>query len=182
MSLTRRLLIGAASVIPLGLAGCAGQTPNQILTDIGNIGAALGNALAKVPTDVVPATMMTKLRLIDTDIVAAVAQVQSGALPRGTALQQAFGWVNEAITVAAGVPIPPGLPPQLVAAWTAVSMVLGAAQVVLPELAAAAGVPLPAAAEAMGPAAAYRAALPRFSDAVHARAYLARAAGATTRR
>jgi len=182
MILTRRLLLGAASVVPLALAGCAGQTPSEILTDIANIGAAFGNALTKVPADVVAPAVVTKLRRIDADIVAAVAKVRSGALPSGTALQQTLGWVNEAITVAAGVPIPPGLPPQLAATWTSVSMVLGAAQVVLPALAAAAGVPLPAAVERTGSAAAYRAALPRFPDAARARAYLARAAGAATRR
>ena len=182
MILTRRLLLGAASVAPLALAGCAGQTPSQILTDVANIGAALGNALAQVPANVVSPTMVAKLRRIDADIVAAAAKVGSGALPSGTALQQTLGWINEAIAVAAAVPIPPGLPPQLAATWTSVRMVLSAAQVVLPELAAAAGVPLPAAAERTGPVAAYRAALPRFRDAARARVYLARVARATTRR
>ena len=182
MILNRRHLLIAVSAVPLGLSGCAGQTPSQILTDIANIGTALGNALAKVPADVVAPTVVTQLRVIDSDIVAAVTKVRSGALPSGTALQETLGWIDEAITIAAGVPIPPGLPAQLAATWTAVSMVLSAAQVVLPALAASVGVPLPAAMARTGPTAAYRATSPRFPDADQARAYLARAAGATTRR
>lgn len=154
----RALILSATALLPigLGLAACAGQTPQQVAVDIANLAAAaradlplLGAALGISPS------VVASVGVYVGDLQAVASALSGGTLPAGNAVQQAYGYLQDIVHVAALLPAG-----TLPAAWV---QFLAAGVALFPALAALAGVSLPAGA---APASArFAATLPAMSAA-----------------
>lgn len=133
--MNRRTLLLA----PLLLAACqtTPPTPSQIATDLTNLGAALTNDLVLLqPVLGIPDGTMRTYRTVIADVVSVAAQVSGLTLDPGIGVTAVFSDVQALLRASA--PIVALLPP----VWTEA---LAAANILLPTLAALAGVALPAA-------------------------------------
>lgn len=131
MTVTRRAILGATAIVPLALAGCAGQTPAQvsaqIVTDLKGALQGVLNAvpaIAKADPTLFSPTQQANVTSVATQGLGVLTAVSASmaATAAAPALAKAEAALNTVLASLAGLPIIP--PPY--------SMILAAAAVVAP--------------------------------------------------
>ena len=146
MNISRRALLGASALVPVALAGCAGNpvTPAQIVTIVQSTASGLSTMLVAVSAQepgLIPPAMAATL---GTDLALAIgaSKTLAAGLPAtagASTVHIVEGYLNDVLSTLAGPPVNGLIPPPY-------NMALAAAAFVMPQIEAFAALYIPAAA------------------------------------